>query len=216
MRMHYLLNQGAAPESKLADVEIHFEEGILSGLKLVGCSVWRSKKGEGPTVLIPSRSYATATGVRYYELLRPSEEGTAEGKTVLREGIKQERDAGRGPDRRGTFQSPGSRPKSATYGKPILANGYLNLTGRTAEQSAVSGSPGARRVDGDMKRRFRGAGKRFSRQPQEPDDIVASFFHATFHHQTNGDFHLPDVIDTVHGDVSHWRPPPFRQELPLI
>ena len=75
MRMHYLLNQGAAPESKLADVEIHFEEGILSGLKLVGCSVWRSKKGEDPTVLVPSRSYATATGVRYYELLRPSEGG---------------------------------------------------------------------------------------------------------------------------------------------
>ncbi|MGA7105050.1 MAG: hypothetical protein WBX49_06860 [Candidatus Deferrimicrobiaceae bacterium] len=88
MRMHYLLNQGAAPESKLADVEIHFEEGILSGLKLVGCSVWRSKKGEGPTVLVPSRSYATATGVRYYELLRPSEEGgtgdEAGGKFAVR------------------------------------------------------------------------------------------------------------------------------------
>ncbi|HEU5360203.1 MAG TPA: hypothetical protein VFU42_03495 [Candidatus Deferrimicrobiaceae bacterium] len=77
MRVHYLLNHGAAPESKLADVEIHFEEGILSGLKLVGCSVWRSKKGEDPTVLVPSRSYATAGGVRYYDLLRPSEEGKA-------------------------------------------------------------------------------------------------------------------------------------------
>ena len=75
MRVHYLLNHGGAPESKLADVEIHFEEGILSGLKLVGCSVWRSKKGEGTAVLVPSRSYATAGGVRYYELLRPSEEG---------------------------------------------------------------------------------------------------------------------------------------------
>ncbi len=88
MRVHYLLNQGAAPESKLADVEIHFEEGILSGLKLVGCSVWRSKKGEGPVVLVPSRSYATATGVRYYDLLRPSEEGgketEADSKAVAR------------------------------------------------------------------------------------------------------------------------------------
>jgi hypothetical protein len=88
MRVHYLLNHGAAPESKLADVEIHFEEGILSGLKLVGCSVWRSKKGEGPVVLVPSRSYATATGVRYYDLLRPSEGGgkgeEADGKAVAR------------------------------------------------------------------------------------------------------------------------------------
>ena len=73
MRVHYVLNHGGTPQSKLADVEIHFEEGILAGLKLMGCSVWRSKKGEAPTVLVPSRSYATAGGVRYYELLRPSD-----------------------------------------------------------------------------------------------------------------------------------------------
>ena len=70
MRVHYVLNHGGTPQSKLADVEIHFEEGLSAGLKLVGCSVWRSKKGETPTVLVPSRSYATAGGVRYYELLR--------------------------------------------------------------------------------------------------------------------------------------------------
>lgn len=75
MRVHYVLNHGGTPQSKLADVEIHFEEGLLAGLKLVGCSVWRSKKGDEPTVLVPSRSYATAGGVRYYELMRPSDDG---------------------------------------------------------------------------------------------------------------------------------------------
>ncbi|MBP2674474.1 MAG: hypothetical protein H6Q84_1314 [Deltaproteobacteria bacterium] len=75
MRVHYVLNHGGTPASKLADVEIHFEEGLLAGLKLVGASVWRSKKGEAPTVIVPSRSYATAAGVRYYELLRPSADG---------------------------------------------------------------------------------------------------------------------------------------------
>jgi len=75
MRVHYVLNHGGTPASKLADVEIHFEEGLLAGLKLVGASVWRSTKGEAPTVLVPSRSYATAGGVRYYELLRPSSDG---------------------------------------------------------------------------------------------------------------------------------------------
>jgi hypothetical protein len=87
MRVHYVLNHGGTPESKLADVEIHFEEGLLSGLKLVGCSVWRSRKGEEPSVLVPSRSYATAGGIRYYELLRPSEEGKPEdpaGKLAVR------------------------------------------------------------------------------------------------------------------------------------
>ena len=92
MRVHFVLNVGGTPESKLADVEIHFEdEGPLSGLKLVGCSVWRSKKGESPTVLVPSRSFATAGGIRYFELLRPSSEGdtpsdastTAEGKKAV-------------------------------------------------------------------------------------------------------------------------------------
>jgi hypothetical protein len=77
MRVHYVLNHGGAPASKLADVEIHFEEGLLAGLKLVGCSVWRSKKGEAPTVLVPSRSYATAGGVRYYDLLRSSADGSS-------------------------------------------------------------------------------------------------------------------------------------------
>jgi hypothetical protein len=72
MRIHFVLNHGDTPVSKLADVEIHFEEGLLAGLKLVGCSVWKSKKGEAPTVLVPSRSYATASGIRYFELLRCS------------------------------------------------------------------------------------------------------------------------------------------------
>ena len=86
MRVHYVLNHGGTPASKLADVEIHFEEGLLAGLKLVGCSVWRSKKGEAPTVLVPSRSYATAGGVRYYELLRSSTDGAAAGNAQDPEG----------------------------------------------------------------------------------------------------------------------------------
>jgi len=76
MRVHFVLNHDGVPASKLADVEIHFEEGILAGMKLIGCSVWRSKNGEAPTVLVPSRSYPTAAGVRYYELLRDSADGT--------------------------------------------------------------------------------------------------------------------------------------------
>lgn len=85
MRLHYVLNHGGMPASKLADVEIHFEEGLLAGLKLVGCSVWRSKKGNAPTVLVPSLSYATAGGIRYYELLRDAEHGEKEiGPAVKR------------------------------------------------------------------------------------------------------------------------------------
>ena len=83
MRVHYVLNHGGMPASKLADVEIHFEEGLLAGLKLVGASIWRSKKGDAPTVLVPSRSYATASGVRYYELLRASADPVESGTGVV-------------------------------------------------------------------------------------------------------------------------------------
>ncbi|HEY5995517.1 MAG TPA: hypothetical protein VIU29_00785 [Candidatus Deferrimicrobiaceae bacterium] len=92
MRLHYVLNHGGTPESKLADVEIHFEEGLLAGLKLVGCSVWRSKKGEAPTVLVPSRSYATAGGIRYFELLRSSEEGTGPNDPAARIMVRKFKD----------------------------------------------------------------------------------------------------------------------------
>ncbi|MFA6509962.1 MAG: hypothetical protein WCV62_05855 [Candidatus Peribacteraceae bacterium] len=78
MRIHFALSNNGTPASKLADVEIHFEEGLLAGLKLVGCSVWKGKKGDAPTVLVPSRSYATAGGVRYYELLRDAAPGEKE------------------------------------------------------------------------------------------------------------------------------------------
>jgi hypothetical protein len=91
MRVHYVLNHGGTPESKLADVEIHFEEGLLYGLKLVGCSVWRGKKGENLTVLVPSRSYATAGGVRYYELLRGAD-GAAEATKGDKEAVRRFKD----------------------------------------------------------------------------------------------------------------------------
>ena len=90
MRVHYVLNHGGTPQSKLADVEIHFEEGLLAGMKLVGCSVWRAKKGEEPTILVPSRSYATAGGVRYYELLRSGDEKEQKAVKTFKQYIREE------------------------------------------------------------------------------------------------------------------------------
>jgi hypothetical protein len=93
MRVHYVLNHNGTPASKLADVEIFFEEGLLAGLKLVGCSVWKAKKGEKPTVLVPSRSYATQGGVRYYELLRaaaPDADTKEKAVRTFKEYIREE------------------------------------------------------------------------------------------------------------------------------
>lgn len=79
MRIHYTLSNNSGIADKMADVEIHFEEGFLAGLKLVGVSVWRGKKDSQPVVVAPSRSYASANGVRYYELLKPSDETAEKG-----------------------------------------------------------------------------------------------------------------------------------------
>jgi hypothetical protein len=42
---------------KLADAELHFTEGVLEGLKLVGFAVWERRSGNGRNVTFPSRQY---------------------------------------------------------------------------------------------------------------------------------------------------------------
>jgi len=86
MRIHYVLNnQGGKPEKKLADVEIYFEreDGILAGLKLTGCSVWKGKKGDKPAVMVTSRQYITSSGPRYYEQLCGADDDCDAAKRAL-------------------------------------------------------------------------------------------------------------------------------------
>jgi len=90
-----MLNHNQTPKNKLADVEIHFEDGLLSGLKLVGFSVWTGKKSNLPTVIVPSRSFAIIGGVRYFELLRGSLDsgtGLAENEADNKIAIKRLKD----------------------------------------------------------------------------------------------------------------------------
>ena len=50
-------NDRGNPPSKLADAELHFTDGELDGLKLVGFSVWERRGGHGPSVSFPGRQY---------------------------------------------------------------------------------------------------------------------------------------------------------------
>lgn len=45
------------PPGKLADAELHFTDGVLAGLKLVGFAVWERRNGVC-TVTFPARRYA--------------------------------------------------------------------------------------------------------------------------------------------------------------
>jgi hypothetical protein len=60
------------PHGKLAEAELHFTEGTLQGLKLVGFAVWERRTGGGRNVTFPSRSYSVNGDRRNFALLRPS------------------------------------------------------------------------------------------------------------------------------------------------
>ena len=64
-------NDKGNPPSKLADAELHFTEGVLDGLKLVGFAVWERRSGSGRNVTFPSRQYTVSGDRRTFALLRP-------------------------------------------------------------------------------------------------------------------------------------------------
>ena len=64
-------NDKGSPLSKLADAELHFTDGVLEGLKLVGFAVWERRSGSGRNVTFPSRQYTVSGDRRSFALLRP-------------------------------------------------------------------------------------------------------------------------------------------------
>jgi hypothetical protein len=68
------------PVGKLADAELHFTEGPLEGLKLIGFSVWERKTGTGRNVTFPARQYSVNGERRSFALLRPIVDSTAQSR----------------------------------------------------------------------------------------------------------------------------------------
>ena len=68
------------PHGKLADAELHFTEGVLEGLKLIGFSVWERRSGGGRNVTFPARTYAVNGERRSFALLRPIADATAQDR----------------------------------------------------------------------------------------------------------------------------------------
>ena len=73
------------PPGKLADAELHFTEGVLDGLKLIGFSVWERRTGGGRNVTFPARQYSVNGERRSFSLLRPIADATAQDR--VREAI---------------------------------------------------------------------------------------------------------------------------------
>ncbi len=71
-------NDKGNPPGKLADAELHFTDGELDGLKLIGFSIWERRGGNGRSVTFPARSYAVNGERRSSALLRPTTDTSAQ------------------------------------------------------------------------------------------------------------------------------------------
>ena len=73
-------NDKQNPPGKLADAELHFTDGVLDGLKLIGFSVWERRTGGGRNVTFPARTYAVNGERRSFSLLRPIADASAQDR----------------------------------------------------------------------------------------------------------------------------------------
>ena len=87
MSVKIIPNEQGNPPGKLADAEVVFEAdaGPLSGLKLIGFSVWERRDG-GRNVTFPARQYSVNGERRSFALLRPAN-GELSAQDPMRQAI---------------------------------------------------------------------------------------------------------------------------------
>jgi hypothetical protein len=80
MTVKIVMNDKGNPVGKLADAELHFSEGPLEGLKLIGFAIWERRGGSGRNVTFPARQYSVNGERRSFALLRPIADTTAQNR----------------------------------------------------------------------------------------------------------------------------------------
>ena len=80
MIVKIIANDKQNPPGKLADAELHFTDGALEGLKLIGFSIWERRVGGGRNVTFPARQYSVNGDRRSFSLLRPTGDSTAQDR----------------------------------------------------------------------------------------------------------------------------------------
>jgi hypothetical protein len=76
----FVVNEKGNPPGKLADAELHFNDGVLAGLKLIGFAVWERRTGGGRNVTFPARQYAVNGERRSFALLRPIDDVSGQAR----------------------------------------------------------------------------------------------------------------------------------------
>jgi hypothetical protein len=80
MTVKIVANEKGNPPGKLADAELHFSEGPLEGLKLIGFAIWERRTGNGRNVTFPARQYSVNGERRSFALLRPMVDTSAQNR----------------------------------------------------------------------------------------------------------------------------------------
>ena len=80
-----IANDRGNPPGKLADAELHFGDGQLAGLKLIGFAIWERRSGGGRNVTFPARQYSVNGERRSFALLRPV--GDTSAQDAVREAV---------------------------------------------------------------------------------------------------------------------------------
>ncbi len=131
-------NDKGNPVGKLADAELHFIDGELDGLKLIGFAIWERRGGNGRNVTFPARQYAVNGERRSFALLRPivdTDRAGARARTRAR-GLRRVRGASQRSLRSGATTVSGRRHRGGVrtpfhgvrFGKiryhPLATRGY--------------------------------------------------------------------------------------------
>jgi hypothetical protein len=80
MTVKIIANDSGNPAGKLADAELHFTDGPLAGLKLIGFGIWERRGGGTRNVTFPARQYSVNGERRSFALLRPITDPAAHGQ----------------------------------------------------------------------------------------------------------------------------------------
>lgn len=78
MTIKIISNDKGNPPGKLADAELHFGDGPLAGLKLIGFCIWERRSQLTRYVTFPARSYSVNGERRSFALLRPTLDASAQ------------------------------------------------------------------------------------------------------------------------------------------
>jgi hypothetical protein len=93
MTVKIIPNTSAQPAGKLADAELHFTDGPLAGLKLIGFAIWQQRSDAKWNVTFPARQYSINGERRSFALLRPVVDIDAQNRVrdLILEAYEQER-----------------------------------------------------------------------------------------------------------------------------